>query len=953
MILTRFLLIVIACYAPLAVAAQRPFMQDIWLNENRTPLKANVLLLDSKGYLLVGTDQGLFRYNGATFKSPRSAIKAPVTALAHDKEVVWLGYKDGRVGYLVTPDSIAEYAPKQYKPEAAVTAICPRPDGSLWLGTEAGIVQIRQGHATIIGRDAGLSDDFIYQLVFRDDNYLMAGTDQGINAIHLAKGSREITAYSSGEGLQDNIARVVVSTGAAGQYWIGAQQGGLSLFDSKAGQCRKLNVPGGWQWGQVNDILPVPGNRMWVATEDGYLLELILVGRDSARVNSFAHPDKKINDLALDQSGNIWCATTKGISLVTAEFLDYFSLSTPYSLTGVTAMCCDRDNRLWLALKNDLYRIDLSDGIKMLQKVFHATEPVSALFCDQANTLWLGTSGDGLWRKEDNGTTFEKVKAVAGSENILSIAISGQTLWVSGLNGVQELGIRPEGLRALRTHDKMAGIGSDYIYQLYADSRQRLWMATDGAGVCLLHNGQYQHWNTFKSANSTVAYTLTEDAGGAIWAGTLYKDLFRYAGGQWENIRRKEVQDIDVNLSTVNANATGQVVAVYQRCIDLWYPGSRFFRHFNSRHSMGMDSTSRVLNCSARDTVGNVYVPFEKGILIFKNQNAVYDIRPGIYILRVSNNSKEVAAGHTAFAPDENYLSFYFDGISYTNPERLNYRFRLEGYSDNWVYTNDPVATFPKLPAGTFTFRVQASLNGGFDNASEAVYTFSIAAPMWRRPWFLVIAGLTLVAVVYALIRFRDRKMQRLALLEQERILFDYEHLKGQVNPHFLFNSLNTLTNLIEENPESAVQYTEQLSDLYRNMLTYHNKELISLDEELKLLSAYLYIQQSRFGAALQFRQEIPEALKIRRRIPPMALQLLVENAIKHNVVSSSLPLVIHVSATEEELIVKNEIHPKIKTEPQSGIGLANISNRYALLTQKKVYYGKEGDHWIVRLPLL
>ncbi|WP_118972137.1 sensor histidine kinase [Taibaiella koreensis] len=953
MTITRVLLLLTLCCAALAATAQRPFMQDIWLNENRTPLKANVLLIDDRGYLLVGTGQGLFRYNGTTFKSTKSRMQAPVTALAHDKGKVWVGYKDGRIGYLATYDSIAEYLPQQYKPEAAVTDICPRGDGSLWLGTEAGLVHIQQGKASLLGRSAGLSDDFVYQLVFRDEQHLLVGTDQGINTLSFEGGAPRIRTYSSDQGLQDNIVRVIAATGEAGQYWIGAQQGGLSLFDSKAAQCRRLKVAGGWQWGQVNDILPVPGKRLWVATDEGYLLELTRLGNDSARVNSFAHPDKKINDLVLDKSGNIWCATTKGISLVTAEFLDYFSLSTPYSLTEVSAMCCDRDNLLWLALKNDLYCIDLGDEIKMPRKVFHAIEPVSALFCDRDNTLWMGTSGDGLWRKEGGSESFEKVPVEPGTENVLSIAISDKTLWVSGLNGVREFEMLPGGLRPVRTHDKIAGIGSDYIYQLYPDSRQRLWMATDGAGVCLLHNGEYQHWNIFKSANSTVAYTLTEDAAGAIWAGTLYKDLFRYTGGQWENIRRKEVQDIDVNLSTVNANATGQVIAVYQRCIDLWYPGSRFFRHFNSRHGMGMDSTSRVLNCSARDTAGNVYVPFEKGMLVFKNQSTVYDIRPDVHILRVSNNLKAVPEGQTAFGPDENYLSFYFDGISYTNPERLNYRFRLEGYSDNWVYTNDPVATFPKLPSGTFTFRVEASLNGGFDNASEAAYTFTIAAPLWRRPWFLVIAGITLIAVVYALIRFRDRKMQRLALLEQERILFDYEHLKGQVNPHFLFNSLNTLTNLIEESPESAVRYTEQLSDLYRNMLTYHNRELITLGEELRLLSAYLYIQESRFGQALQFRQEIPEALKTRRKIPPMALQLLVENAIKHNVVSASLPLVVEISATEDELTVRNEIHPKIKKEPQSGIGLANISNRYTLLTQKKVYFGQEGNYWIVRLPLL
>jgi hypothetical protein len=420
-----------------------------------------------------------------------------------------------------------------------------------------------------------------------------------------------------------------------------------------------------------------------------------------------------------------------------------------------------------------------------------------------------------------------------------------------------------------------------------------------------------------------------------------------------ENIRRKEVQDIDMNLSTITANATGQVVVVYQRCVDLWYPASRYFRHFNSRHGMEIDSTSRVLNCSAKDTAGNVFIPFEKGILVFKNQQQSYDIKPDVHILRISNNLKEVGTEVTEFGPDANYLSFYFDGISFTNPERLNYRYKLDGYSDNWVYTNEPVATFPKLPAGHFSFRVQVSLNGDFEYANGAVYSFTIAAPVWRRPWFIGLLIVALVLLSYVFIKLRDKRVGRLSQLEQERMAFEYEHLKSQVNPHFLFNSLNTLTSLIEENKDGAVLYTEKLADLYRNMLAHRHKNLITLEEEWNILSDYLFIQQSRFGKALQIESHLQESLMKDSMIPPMALQLLVENAIKHNVVSVSDPLIIYITANEEEITIINRINPKIKQAPESGIGLNNIRNRYALLTKRQVAFGKEDMNWVVRLPLL
>lgn len=954
MIITRLwlilLLTLLCCFSS---EAQRPFVQDVWLNENRTALKANVLLQDKQGYILVGSAQGLFRYNGSNFKLIRSTEKAQVTVLVEQQGRIWVGYSNGRLGYLAG-DSVAHVSFPGYKPSAAVNAVCVQQDGTTWLGTEAGIVRAGRGAVKVYHTDNGLSDDFIYSLEITGAAQLLAGTDQGINRIRLDNDKITVSAFSSDNGLQDNIARVVRRSGAPGKYWVGAQEGGLSLYDSKTNTCSRIKIAGNWQWGQVNDILPVSAHKMWVATEEGYLLEVITLGTDSARVNAYANPDKRIYSLLLDKSGNIWCATNKGISLVTAEFLRYISLPQPYTLSAVTAMCCDQSNTLWLALSDDVYSLNLNDDIKILRKVYHAPVPVSELYCSPGGRIWMGTSGDGLWLKQNGSDIFRKVNAEGQEhENILSITSSGANLWVAGLNGVKEFRLEGENLRLLKTHNKSSGVGSDYIYQLFADNRGRMWMATDGAGVCMYDEKQYYHWNTFSTPNNTVAYTLTQDAQGALWAGTLYKDLFRYANGRWENIRRKEIQDIDVNLSSVDANATGQVIAVYQRCIDLWYPNSKFFRHFNSRHGMGMDSTSRVLNCSARDTAGHVLLPFEKGLLLFCNQDKVYDIRPDIYIQRISNNLRNINTGQHDFGPDENYLSFYFDGISFTNPERLNYRFRLEGYSDNWVYTNESLATFPKLPPGTFTFKVQVSLNGGFETASETSYTFTIAAPVWRRPWFIALATVVAAGIAYGLIKFRDRRMQRLAQLEQERVLFDYEHLKSQVNPHFLFNSLNTLTNLIEEDQESAVAYTERLSDLYRNMLTYHNKDLILLSEEWDILTAYLYIQQSRFGNALQINSDIPQQLKERKMIPPMALQLLVENAIKHNIVSMTSPLVIDIAAREQEIVVTNRITPKVRKGQESGIGLANIRNRYALLTRKKVYFGKEGENWVVKLPLL
>ena len=201
--------------------------------------------------------------------------------------------------------------------------------------------------------------------------------------------------------------------------------------------------------------------------------------------------------------------------------------------------------------------------------------------------------------------------------------------------------------------------------------------------------------------------------------------------------------------------------------------------------------------------------------------------------------------------------------------------------------------------------------------------------------------------------RLRVRNLRRSAMLQRERMMAEYEQLKNQVNPHFLFNSLNTLASLIEEDGEAAVQYTIQLSDLYRSMLSYKDRDLIYLSEEWTLLQKYVYIQQSRFRQGFQLHVDLPEAISKTRQIVPLALQMLVENAIKHNIVSSARPLDIYISATADTITVRNNLNPKMSKEKGAGLGLQNISRRYALMSNRSMEYGIQDNQFIVTLPLL
>jgi hypothetical protein len=179
-----------------------------------------------------------------------------------------------------------------------------------------------------------------------------------------------------------------------------------------------------------------------------------------------------------------------------------------------------------------------------------------------------------------------------------------------------------------------------------------------------------------------------------------------------------------------------------------------------------------------------------------------------------------------------------------------------------------------------------------------------------------------------------------------------FESLKNQLDPHFLFNSLNVLTSLIGENPTQAERFTTKLSKVYRYVLEQRNKDLVPIAEELKFAKTYMELLGMRFEDAVKFN--IPDSISNDAlKIVPLSLQLLLENAVKHNVVSSSKPLTINIYEEGNYLIIENNINPKEAIGKSTKVGLQNIADRYGLITDKGVKIANNNKTFKVSLPLL
>lgn len=188
--------------------------------------------------------------------------------------------------------------------------------------------------------------------------------------------------------------------------------------------------------------------------------------------------------------------------------------------------------------------------------------------------------------------------------------------------------------------------------------------------------------------------------------------------------------------------------------------------------------------------------------------------------------------------------------------------------------------------------------------------------------------------------------------LKQENIASQLEALKNQVNPHFLFNSLNTLASIIPEDQEKAVEFVKKLSLVYRCILDLKDKSVITLGEELACVENYIFLLKTRFGENLHFDIAIDEAAK-KLYLVPMALQMLIENAVKHNVASLRRALYISIGTAGEELVVKNPVQLKAQETDDTKTGLQNIDNRYRLTFGREISVNETKDFFEVRLPLI
>ncbi|MBS1512220.1 MAG: histidine kinase [Bacteroidetes bacterium] len=946
--------------------AQFPFSKKIDIQDENTNIKGNVLLKDNNGFLWVGTSEGLFKYSAAVPEK----ISLPfgdalfITALYQDATgTIWAGCRNGFI-FSVTNHIPKTLPPKELLPGVAVTAILEDEKQHTWFATAGEGLYVFDGtHLRHVTTADGLGDDNINCLFTPDKKHIIAGTDRGLSFIDLTGSQQHIHFFSSRNGLPDNIVRSMAPCHMANTIWVGTQSKGFLLFNYKVEQIVDSGDAAPWQYGQINDIIELKNETIFATEEDG----IICINKKSKATRSCIDHDsslpRRVEDLQQDNEGNIWAVAENKLISFTGEYLRYFYSAGNIPFLKVHIILADDENKLWFTPDLRLYESNIDQLSKVRPRSFDITPPkdhidITCLYKDKYGYTWAGTMGAGLFRLNTYTGKWRRIleDSISASGNILNIAGKDDQVWISTLNGVAKFTLNASNYDldekiAFTNYSKKDGLGSDYIYYIFIDSRNRVWFATDGAGITLYENNTFTNFAAQGKFPSRVTYSITEDIKHHIRISTYTDGLFEYNQQQFIQYGVKDGLT-DIAFTSIAADDFGNIIAVNRKGIDVLNPEKKIVQHFGAES--GFTAVQPNLNSIAKDEAGNIWIGTERGIVRYTSLPlfSVYTPTAVFESVLLFNNPVNIITDHQ-FTADQNNFTFKFEAAYYKAPEKIRFQYWLDGYSKKWETTADRTINFPQLHPGTYMMKIRASASENFDASPVATYTFSISKAFWNTVWFWSAALVLFALMIVLIMRRRILAIRRKDQVERERFRLQYDALKNQVNPHFLFNSFNALMNIVEEDPSAAAPLLKHLSQFYRKMTAYSQKELITLSEELDLLRSYLYIQQVRFGEALQISININPMLEEHSVIPPLVLQLLAENAVKHNTVSKLRPLHINIFSTGANIIVQNNINTKLEKEESEGVGIQNIKNRYAILTGKPVLLEISASQFIVKLPIL
>jgi ligand-binding sensor domain-containing protein len=812
----KFIGSILLCALAFCARAQAPFFQNYSIKKNQ-PIQVNAFLQSKSGFLWIGSTKGLFRFDGIRFEqfdTTHGLAEEYVTTLAEDSVGrIWVGHQNGKISIFENKKARL-FEPEEGLSSKPVSKILFDKRGILWFSTlNDGLYYYNRNNRLYRLDDIdGMPDIFVYDIAEAGDGNIWAATDGGLAVCSLEGKDIKINTISTAQGLPDNIVKKIKFH--QNKAWLVTEDAGVVCYNLESG---KTEQPfGQWVFEKPIDLV-ADKTGLWIATSKGVLS----VAYETWNPHFFT--TEAPTTLFEDRESNLWLGLKHGIARCPGNRIQFIK-APDEKKWDVQAVAVDKNHDIWFSTPDGLFKRD-KNGIvqKQLTNTPFAKSDAISLYADEAGFVWAGLYDEGLLKINIATGQVSQIKEGLANGSVLHITGHNNQVWLATLGGASQLTLSGDKTEIKNYHSEN-GLSTDYIYQVFIDSQQRVWFATDRAGIDMLDQNGFHHYKG--EINAKVIYGFAEDANHQVWANVQSSGLFIFDKDQFKPFP-KQNNVRDVNINDIITNNEGEIVMAHDRGIDIYNPVSKNFSYYGEE--AGIKDQSPNLNATFKDAQGRILIGTNYGLILLSSESFTANMPvPVIEDLDVYNQAVPFS-NPMSLKYNQNNLTIRFIGLWYQNPENLNFRFKLENHDEDWIETHDHSTSYSQLPPGTYTFHVMASVSNDFEKAKEATITFTVRPPFWRTNMFYALVLALAIFGTYSFIKYRERKLKS-EKLELERLVHER-------------------TKEIERNNEEIKAQAEEIQGINENLESLVQERTKELERKNKALEEYAFINAHQLRA--------------------------------------------------------------------------------------------------------
>lgn len=857
-------------------------------------------------------------YNFKNYSVENGLPYAQIYSIFQDKEgYLWSGGYGGLSKF--DGKVFKNFAPRHGLADYWVTSICEGSEEKLYVGTINGLSIYQKNKFTTLKIENGLPANHINDLVLVEEKLFVA-TDSGL-CIIIGNSIKKIKEFN-----KKSVTRLICKEGI-----VFCIEGG-KVFQINNSTIKELKFKTEVEY--VNCISIDSTNTLWCGTNTGVITHNLktFVTLRYGVFNGLL--EEKINAILCSANDIVWIGTENGLHKFNGRNFIYYPVGSDNGSNKITFLINDIESNLWIGTYAGLFKFR-GEGLVTYGAHDGINNPVIfPISEDENNNLWIGTETDYLY-KYANGIFYnyaankglssktvytilnidkkkligtangvyifenEKFISIPEFENKPCYSIfkdKNNRFWVGSINEAFSFSLKNDKVYDLTFYKVSGEIPNSQVWSFIEDNDGELWMSSYLSGLYKFEKNKFINQNDFYHINSRSCLTMAKDKRGNIFISTMEGVVLIDPNSSISDMfSEKDGLSSDLTYSILYEEKTNSIWAGTNQGINRINLTEYYENREKQIVSYNKPDGFKGVECNT-----NGIFEDSKGILWFGTVNGLIKYNPAEFFKNTRESKlnlthirlfyKDTTLVNGSILPYSfNNISFEFRGICLTNPDKVKYTYRLEGFDKTWSPESfDNEATYSNLPPGKYKFTVRSCNNEGLWNKDSVSFSFEITSPIWQRWWFIVISILFVVCLIILFFRWRlsslQKQQEKDSMQQIEISKNELKALRSQMNPHFMFNSLNSIQHYIVNNKDNeAVFYLNKFAKLMRMILNNSEKPTVTVKEEIDALRLYLELEQMRFEKKFHYEIIVDDTIdQDYEELPTMLIQPYLENAILH-----------------------------------------------------------------------